>query len=59
MTKKDVVSMFTEMHPDYREEAKKDYCKMFEAWEFFVDGLCKDGQITQKQQATWLAPFQR
>ena len=34
-----------------------DYCTAQEAWAAYVDGLCKDGQITQKQYDTWLTPF--
>jgi len=27
------------------------------AWHQYTDGLCKDGQITQKQYDTWIGPF--
>lgn len=27
------------------------------AWSEFVDGLCKEGRITQKQYSTWETPF--
>lgn len=27
------------------------------AWATYVDELCKDGQITQKQYDTWATPF--
>lgn len=33
----------------YLRERKKDYCKVQLAWAYYIDGLCKDGQITQKQ----------
>lgn len=35
----------------------EDYWKAFEAWSAYIDGLCKDGQITQKQFETWQTPF--
>ncbi len=34
-----------------------DYWRGQEAWASYVDGLCKDGQITQKQYDTWATPF--
>lgn len=34
-----------------------DYWTAQEAWAAYVDGLCKDGQITQKQYDTWETPF--
>ena len=36
---------------------KVDYWKAQEAWASFIDGLCKDGKITQKQYDTWQTPF--
>lgn len=33
----------------YLRERKEDYCKVQFAWSCYIDGLCKDGQITQKQ----------
>ena len=34
-----------------------DYWTAFEAWTFYKDGLCKDGQITQRQYDIWSTPF--
>lgn len=34
-----------------------DYWTGQEAWAAYVDGLCKDGEITQKQYDTWATPF--
>lgn len=36
---------------------KVDYWRAFEAWSTFIDGLCKEGRITQKQYETWETPF--
>lgn len=27
------------------------------AWSEYVDGLCKEGRITQKQYSNWATPF--
>ena len=59
MTYPEARKQFKEMYPHYRAEAKDDYCKMQEIWSAFVDGLCRDGQITQYQYYTWQAPFQK
>lgn len=34
-----------------------DYWKAYEAWSSYVDGLCKNGEITQKQYNEWKTPF--
>ena len=34
---------------EYRRERNADYCKVQFEWACFIDGLCKDGEITQKQ----------
>lgn len=34
-----------------------DYWMAQEAWAAWTDGLCKDGQITEKQYMTWKTPF--
>lgn len=36
---------------------KVDYWTAHEAWAAYVDGLCKNGEITQKQFDTWETPF--
>ena len=59
MTRQEAIKEFAEVYPNYKQEAKQDYCKTQEAWACFVDSLCKDEQITQKQYDTWLSPFQR
>lgn len=34
-----------------------DYWTAWEIWDAYVDGLCKDGQITEKQFNNWATPF--
>ena len=36
-----------------------DYYEMQQAWTFFTDGLCRDGQITLRQFETWGNPCKR
>ena len=33
----------------YLRERKKDYCRVQFIWLCYIDGLCKDGEITEKQ----------
>lgn len=33
----------------FRKAKKDDYCKVQFEWSCFIDSLCKDGEITQKQ----------
>jgi len=33
----------------YRKARKDDYCKVQLEWSYFIDSLCKNGEITQKQ----------
>lgn len=57
MTKQEVIKQFALFYPNYKQEAKKDYCKMQFAWACYVDSLNKDGQLTDKQVSNWLTPF--
>lgn len=34
---------------EYRKARKADYCKVQYEWTVWLDGLLKDGEITQKQ----------
>lgn len=43
----------------FREAVQDDYCKAQLNWSCFIDGLLRDGQITQKQYATWSFPGNR
>lgn len=38
------------------ENGFNDYYEMQQAWSFFTDGLCRDGQITLKQFENWGNP---
>lgn len=33
----------------YLRERKEDYCRVQLMWACYIDGLCKDGEITQRQ----------
>ena len=35
----------------------KDKTAMRTEWGMYVDGLCRDGSITEKQRMTWVNPF--
>jgi len=53
MTMQEVKRIFiSEFYGDmnkYKKARKDDYCKVQFEWSCFIDGLCKDGKITQKQ----------
>lgn len=36
-------------YKQYLKERREDYCKVQFAWSCYIDGLCKNGQITQAQ----------
>lgn len=59
MTKVEATRLFREVYPDCYKDVRGDYCKVQFAWSCFVDGLCKDGQITQNQYDNWTMPFGR
>ena len=56
MTYKDAVKQFRNQFIDLWER-QVDYWTAQETWSCWVDGLCKDGQITQRQYDTWRTPF--
>ena len=51
MTRKDAVKTFIASSSKWT-----DYWSMQLAWAGYVDGLCRDGDITPRQQATWGNP---
>lgn len=55
MTKKEVVDMFYETYPEYKNP--KDYWAAQFAWPSLTDALCKGGKITVQQYNGWLPPF--
>lgn len=54
MTYKDAVRQFKQGLPN----GEYDYLMLQQAWAFYTDGLCKDGEITNKQWNTWETPFE-
>lgn len=56
MTYRQAVKDFKETHRKLYED-EVDYWAAQEAWAFYTDGLCKAGEITQKQWSNWLTPF--
>lgn len=56
MTYRDAVQTFKLLYSDLYER-QVDYWTAQLVWTDYVDGLCRDGQITQRQQATWATPF--
>ena len=56
MTYKDAVKEFKSSYRDLFIK-RVDYLTGQLAWATYVDGLCKDGQITQRQYDTWATPF--
>lgn len=58
MTRNDAVREFTEaILPDVlKRYGPHDKTAIRTAWNEFVDGLQKDGRITERQASTWLGP---
>lgn len=56
MTYRQAVREFKETHKHLWAN-HVDYWTAQLAWSAYVDGLCKDGVITQKQYDTWATPF--
>lgn len=50
---------FKSMYPDYKKAVKEDYCKVQLEFSMYIDGLNKDGVITDKQYNNALMPMQR
>ena len=55
LTKVEVIQIFKESFPEVIAD-KTDKPKQRFTWNTFVDGLQKDGQITEKQASTWDQP---
>jgi len=56
MTKKDAIKRFEIMYIDlYIKEV--DYWTAQLTWSDYIDGLNRDGLITDKQRDTWETPF--
>lgn len=55
MTKKDAITYFNRyIKPAIPTDDKP---ALWEAWNIYTDGLCKDGEITDKQYNNWSHPF--
>lgn len=63
MTKQQAFKQFTELYYEDKYNLQRavdqDYCKVQLEWATFIDGLCKDKQITQKQYDIWTTPFKK
>lgn len=55
MTYQEAKKLFNEYYPGLSGD--RDYYKKEFAWSCFVDSLCKNKEITQKQYDTWPCPF--
>ena len=55
LTKKQTISSFLEVYSGPRGD------KVWKrtAWLDYVDGLCKDGQVSQSQYDNWTNPFSK
>lgn len=60
MRKPDADRLFIESYygssEAFRAAVQDDYCKAQFNWSCFVDGLCKSGEITERQYDTWAFP---
>ena len=63
MTKQQAFNQFTETYYtdkyNLQRAIDQDYCKVQLEWATFIDYLCKDKHITQRQYDTWGAPFKK
>jgi len=55
MTKKQAISSFIEIY----DGPKGDNAMRHEAWNLYIDNLCKDRDISEKQCDSWVYPFGR
>lgn len=58
LTRAEVASLYyREVVPQVaRRYGLRDRAALSEAWGVLIDGLCRDGQITARQYATWQVP---
>ena len=57
MNYKDTLRIYKEDSKDFLESKKDDKPALREAWSNYIDGLCKDGEITLQQYENWGNPF--
>lgn len=55
MNKQQAINIFKESYSELLKNSD-DYCERQLAWNCFIDGLCKYGEITQKQYDNWGNP---
>lgn len=59
MTRKQALDAFVEMYGGreaFRKAKKDDYPSVQFDWQTYKDGLCKGGEITQRQYDRWDNP---
>ena len=58
MTKAEAVEQFKEtvLPSIFKRHGTSDEPALSEAWNNWTDGLCKDGEITDRQYANWIGP---
>ena len=59
VTKKEAVRIFMDQLRGNKPQGagKVDRVALCEAWHNYVDSLCKDGLVTEKQADAWTNPF--
>ena len=59
MTKIEAVKLYKQSNAEFIKECKsrKDRVMLWEDWNNWTDGLCKDGVITERQYRNWSNPF--
>ena len=57
MNYKDTLRSYKEAFKDFLKSKKNDKPALREAWHNYIDGLCKDGEITLQQYENWGNPF--
>ncbi len=57
MTKKEAIKRFKEQYSDFLKKYKDDDTAKRIAFSDFIDFLCCEGLITEKQMDTWSNPF--
>lgn len=59
MTKVQAVAQWRKyIFAEFSPEQRQDRGLVAESWGVFIDGLCKDGQITERQYHEWLPPVE-
>ncbi len=61
LTKAEALQIFKDQLTENkaRHAGKVDRVALCESWHNYVDSLCKDGLLTEKQADTWTNPFHK